>query len=111
MLYALLFAMPGIPCVYYGSEWGAAGVKEGSDRPLRPCFPEPVSNDLSRFIASLAEARLESTALRHGDFRVLFMTNRQLIFERKSGGERVIDVYKRQPRSSPESGGRVLSSG
>ena len=93
MLYALLFAMPGIPCVYYGSEWGAAGVKEGSDRPLRPCFPEPVSNDLSRFIASLAEARLESTALRHGDFRVLFMTNRQLIFERKSGGERVIAAF------------------
>ena len=23
LIYALLFGMPGIPCVYYGSEWGA----------------------------------------------------------------------------------------
>ena len=26
-LYAVLFCMPGIPCLYYGSEWGADGEK------------------------------------------------------------------------------------
>ncbi|HBV45912.1 MAG TPA: maltodextrin glucosidase, partial [Eubacterium sp.] len=22
LIYALMFGMPGIPCIYYGSEWG-----------------------------------------------------------------------------------------
>ena len=93
LLYALLFAMPGIPCVYYGSEWGAEGVKSESDAPLRPCFPEPAENGLTRFIASLAAARRESPALRHGDFRILLMTNRQLIFERRLEGERMLAAF------------------
>ncbi len=35
-LYAVLFCMPGIPCVYYGSEWGAEGEKHQGDPALRP---------------------------------------------------------------------------
>lgn len=23
LVYAIMFGMPGIPCIYYGSEWGA----------------------------------------------------------------------------------------
>jgi len=35
----MLFAIPGIPCVYYGSEWAAEGKKEnGGDEALRPFF-------------------------------------------------------------------------
>ena len=26
-LYGVLFAMPGIPCLYYGSEWGAKSMR------------------------------------------------------------------------------------
>ena len=25
LAYGLLFGMPGIPCIYYGSEWGEEG--------------------------------------------------------------------------------------
>ncbi|HEX7568085.1 MAG TPA: alpha-amylase family glycosyl hydrolase, partial [Anaerolineaceae bacterium] len=36
-LYILLFSMPGVPSIYYGSEWGIEGKKSnGSDLPLRP---------------------------------------------------------------------------
>ena len=27
LAYGLLFGMPGIPCIYYGSEWGEEGAK------------------------------------------------------------------------------------
>ncbi|MEZ4517460.1 MAG: alpha-amylase family glycosyl hydrolase [Chloroflexota bacterium] len=38
-LYGLLFTMPGIPSVYYGSEWGIAGKRTAtSDRMLRPAI-------------------------------------------------------------------------
>ena len=35
-LYGVLFGMPGVPCVYYGSEWGMEGGKEDGDAALRP---------------------------------------------------------------------------
>ena len=35
LIYALMFGMPGIPCVYYGSEWGVKGRKEDGDPCLR----------------------------------------------------------------------------
>ena len=41
VLYGLLFAMPGIPCVYYGSEWGVQGEKRSGDAALRPAFERP----------------------------------------------------------------------
>ena len=31
LLYTLMFAMPGIPCIYYGSEWGAKADKKDGD--------------------------------------------------------------------------------
>ena len=90
LLYALVFGMPGIPCVYYGSEWGAEGRKEQGDAALRPAFEEPVENELTAWIGRLAGARTGSRALRHGDFKILVMTNKQLIFERSCEGERVL---------------------
>lgn len=57
LLYGLLFGMPGIPCIYYGSEWGAEGRKApGSDANLRPCFPQPEWNRLTGQIAAMAKA-------------------------------------------------------
>ena len=90
LLYALLFGMPGIPCVYYGSEWGAEGRKEDGDDALRPCFDAPQENELTKWIGKLAGARTGSKALCNGDFTILVMTNRQLIFERSCDGERVL---------------------
>ena len=38
-IYGLLFTMPGVPSLYYGSEWGIEGKKEnGSDNNLRPSY-------------------------------------------------------------------------
>lgn len=91
LIYALLFAMPGIPCVYYGSEWGALGKKEqGSDDALRPCFDAPVENDLTAFITSCANAKKQEKALRKGSFQKVLLTNRQYIFERTYDNERIL---------------------
>ncbi|MCR5623921.1 MAG: cyclomaltodextrinase, partial [Lachnospiraceae bacterium] len=35
LIYTLMFTMPGIPCVYYGSEWGIKGNKSDGDPALR----------------------------------------------------------------------------
>ena len=90
LIYALCFGMPGIPCVYYGSEWGAKAHKSEGDPALRACFDAPVENDLTAWISKLAAAKKASNALNYGDFRSVVLTNRQCIFERKTDSERVL---------------------
>ena len=90
LIYALMFAMPGIPCIYYGSEWGAKAHKNEGDPALRPCFDAPVFNDLSEWISRLEKEKKNSKALCYGDFKSVLLTNRQCIFERCCDGERVL---------------------
>ena len=90
LIYALAFGMPGIPCVYYGSEWGAKARKEEGDPALRACFEAPLENELTEWIGKLAEAKKASEALNYGDFRSVLLTNKQCIFERKTKTERVL---------------------
>ena len=88
--YGLLFGMPGIPCVYYGSEWGMKGDKAQGDGALRPAIERPEWNDLTDFISRLAEAKKSSKALNYGGFKSLLLTNKQCVFERNCDGERVL---------------------
>lgn len=90
LIYAMCFGMPGIPCVYYGSEWGAKGEKSQGDSALRPSFDDFLENELTEWISKLAEAKKHSPALNYGSFRSIVLTNRQCIFERKAEDQRVL---------------------
>ena len=90
LIYALAFGMPGIPCVYYGSEWGEKADKSQGDPALRPSFQEPKQNALTDWITALTAAKKQSEALNYGSFRSVVLTNKQCIFERKSEHERVM---------------------
>lgn len=90
LIYALAFGMPGIPCVYYGSEWGTKADKSQGDPALRVSFAAPEWNELTDFIAKLARIKKESDALNYGSFRSVVLTNQQCIFERKTEKERVL---------------------
>ena len=82
--------MPGIPCVYYGSEWGARARKEEGDPALRACFEKPQWNALCDLIGQLSTIRKQSPALNYGSFRSVFLTNRQCILERRVEEERIL---------------------
>ena len=88
--YGILFGMPGVPAVYYGSEWGIEGKKSQGDAALRPALEKPEFNELTAFIARLAEAHKGSKALCYGSYRNVVLTNHQIIFERSCDGERVL---------------------
>ena len=90
LVYGILFTMPGIPCVYYGSEWGAKADKGMGDPALRPSFEAPEWNELTDLIARLAEIKKNSLALNYGGFRSVLLTNGQCIFERACEGERIL---------------------
>jgi cyclomaltodextrinase len=94
-LYCLLFTMPGVPSIYYGSERGVRGRKAcGSDRPLRPRVEEVEGEsphpDLTPAIKKLSALRRALPALHRGDYRELHKSHRQLAFERGREGDRAI---------------------
>ncbi|MGO9271090.1 MAG: alpha-amylase family glycosyl hydrolase [Terriglobia bacterium] len=67
---ACLYALPGIPCLYYGTEQGLHGV--GSDPAVRealwggPGFPQ--DSVYYQHISQIASVRREAPALRYGRF-------------------------------------------
>ncbi len=85
LAYAIMFGMPGIPIVYYGSEWGVTGKKSDGDPALRPAFEAPQWTTLTDQIAAMAKAKKNSKALCEGDFHSLVLENKHCIFERKCG--------------------------
>jgi glycosidase len=96
-LYCLLFSMPGVPSIYYGSEWGLAAKRTPTDdSPLRPSLELStaptlgIQPDLCNAIAKLAEIRLGSPALKYGDYTQLFVSSEQLAFMRSVDGESVV---------------------
>ena len=91
LAYGLLFGMPGIPCLYYGSEWGQPGEKApDNDYALRPCFEAPMPNELTEYIKQLIRIRQNSDALCNGSYKNIIIQNHQLVFERCSDTERII---------------------
>ena len=98
-LYGLLFGMCGVPCVYYGSEWGVQGEKLPGDRELRPAVERPSWTDLTDWIAWLARAKRGSAALVWGGYRQIEVRPRFLAFERKDESERVAVVVNASDES------------
>lgn len=91
-LYILLMTMPGIPSLYYGSEWGMAGKRTPtSDAVLRPATsparmraqaPHP---DLHRAIKELIALRRRHEALRSGVYQQIHLAHEQFAFMRGKG--------------------------
>lgn len=85
----LLYTLPGIPSVYYGSEFGIEGKKESfSDASLRPqlslaaCISETYAKEFMELLSSFAEVRKKHSAFAYGEYRQLLLTNRQYAFAR-----------------------------
>lgn len=92
-LYLMLYTMPGIPTIYYGSEQGIKGVKgHGTDAPLRPCYEAMHFDTVSALyqdIAHMAKIRSILAPLKEGDYHELFVKSQQMGYVREANGEKV----------------------
>ena len=75
--------MPGIPCVYYGSEWGAKAHKNEDDSALRACFDAPMrTNYQTIFLNLLMHTRIVKQS-------VMEILNQLFLL--------IINVYSKEP--------------
>ena len=114
-LYIMLYTLPGIPSLYYGSEFAIEGRKERhSDDSLRPAlqiadYENAVEkNPCTALLAALGKIRQNTTALRLGAYRELLLSTEQFAYAREWEGQTVIvtvnnsdhDVTLHLPNSS-----------
>ena len=90
LAYALMFTMPGIPMIYYGSEWGFKADKKEGDPALRPAFDKPEHNELTGYITKLIKIHNASPVLWYGSFKTLQISNKQCAFLREFDGKQMI---------------------
>ena len=87
-LYILLFTVPGMPSIYYGSEIGTQGIKqERDDWNLRPSrnqlsMHHSWSKDLIRVIQQLSMIYQTQPAIRFGGYQEIFVGHQLMAFRR-----------------------------
>ena len=96
-VHVMLYTLPGIPSVYYGSEFGIEGKKErGSDASLRPALAYEVykdavkENPYTRLIAALGHLRQSTPALCYGSYKELALQTAYFAYERRLGDTAVL---------------------
>lgn len=95
-LYGVLYTMPGIPCVYYGSECGAEGDKSDNDYKLRPAVGAIDRNKcpaLTDLICRLNKIRTSEKALAYGSYANCVLSNKYMCFKREKDGERIYCAF------------------
>ena len=79
--YALMYALPGFPCLYYGSEYGVKGDKKWGDYELRPAWRDidKSNTELIPVLKALAEIRKNPDAV-YGEYKKLYLDNTAYAF-------------------------------
>ena len=96
-VHVMLYTLPGIPSLYYGSEFGIEGKKERfSDDSLRPALnledykDAAEKNVCTKLIAALGKIRQNTPALCYGEYKELLLQTTHFAYARVLDGKSVI---------------------
>ncbi len=113
-VHILLYTLPGVPSIYYGSEFGIEGKKghgAETDAPLRPemVYEDWTSameeNSYLKFITALGNMRQQVKALSYGDYKEQNLTTRQYTFSRSYEGSTVVVMVNNDDNACTMHGG------
>ena len=98
-VHIMLYTLPGVPSIYYGSEFGIEGRKgrgADADAPLRPEMvyedwaDARENNAYASFIKVLGNMRQQVKALSYGDYKEQNLTTRHYTYARNYEGSTVV---------------------
>ncbi len=93
MLYGLLYALPGVPCVYYGDEAGLSGGVDPENRAAYPWGRE--DKELVAFFKGLGKEYHSHSALKIGSFEPLYLNENVFSFIRRNPEETILVLSNR----------------
>ena len=84
--YCILFTLPGVPCIYYGDEYGM----ENNDDTPRGCFDwNHYENDIYLFVKTLSKIR-KFEVFKNGQTNIIMASNGKFVFERFNEKEHIV---------------------
>ena len=113
-VHILLYTLPGVPSIYYGSEFGIEGKKGRGSEADAPLRPEMVYEDWTaameanayvKFITALGRMRHQVKALSLGDYKEQNLTTRQYTFSRSYAGSTVVVMVNNDDNACTMHGG------
>ncbi len=93
MLYKLMFALPGVPCIYYGDEAGLKGLADPENRAAYPWGRE--NKKMLSFFKELAAEYNAHSALKDGSLTMLSLDKDVAVFIRENSEERILVLTNR----------------
>ena len=101
MLHALNFTLPGVPCIYYGDEFGQPGANDPDNRrwmQFDGLTPDELHVlDCTKHLAAL---RSGSMALLYGDYKLLRADKDILAYSRTYMGETIVTVLNKGDKTT-----------
>ena len=97
LYYAYMNTIPGLPVIYYGSEFGMTGASDPDNRRMMR-FGNDLSKDERKMledVRSIVNVRKNHSALRHGDFLTLDADENIYAYIRSDMNERVLVVLNK----------------
>jgi glycosidase len=103
LFYAFMFTTPGLPTIYYGSEFGMTGADDPDNRRMMR-FGDALSVNEKRLLnetRQIVKLRNTHSALRYGDFYTLQADNKTYSYMRGDYNERLIVVLNKSDETAP----------
>ena len=92
-----MFSIPGLPVIYYGSEFGMTGASDPDNRRMMK-FGDELSEDekeMLKSVRSISNLRLENSALRYGDFYTLYADENIYTYIRSDVNQRIVVILNK----------------
>lgn len=96
MAYTLIATLPGIPSIYYADEAGMQGYSDPFNRRPYPWGNE--DEELVSHYKAVGKIRRENAVYKEGEFKLLEISDKILIFERIENGESYITAVNNSNR-------------
>ncbi len=101
MYYAYMFTIPGVPVVYYGSEFGMTGASDPDNRRMMR-FGDQLDKEEKGMLentSKLIHLRNNNSALRYGDFYTLKADKKFYAYTRSDVNQRILVVLNKSKKT------------
>ena len=97
LFYAFMFTIPGLPVIYYGSEFGMTGADDPDNRRFMR-FDDQLNNfekETLHETSHIVKMRREHSALRYGDFQTVLANDKVYSYLRCDANEKLLVVLNK----------------